>query len=155
MIDIRSYNKDSYHITSTSTPYHPQITKPFNVVNTHTGEGSVPYDNFCTTCNNLDHTRHMCRASKQTPQQSPVICVYCGSAEHSSSQCHNRPWGNREQPHSTLEALKNQEFQCVNGEISGNNNRNTGFQSLNTQGWASQLHLQRLYSKILGKASLH
>ena len=44
-----------------------------------------PYDNFCTTCNNHDHATHMCRAPKQTAQQSPAICVYCGSSEHSSS----------------------------------------------------------------------
>ena len=63
-----------------------------------------PYDNYCTTCNNHDHATHMCRAPKQTPQQSPAICVYWGSTEHSSSQCHNRPWDKREQPCSTLEA---------------------------------------------------
>ena len=63
-----------------------------------------PYDNFCTTCNNHDHATHMCRAPKQTPQQSPATCVYCGSMEHSSSQCHNRPWDNREQQHVMPEA---------------------------------------------------
>ena len=39
-------------------------------------------------------------------KQSPQICVYCGSTEHSSSNCHRRPWDNREQPHSTPEFLE-------------------------------------------------
>ena len=79
-----------------------------------------PYDNFCTTCNNHDHVTHMCRAPKQTTQQSPAICVYCGSTDHSSSRYCNRPWDNREQPCSTPEALRNQEFQHPNSKISGN-----------------------------------
>ena len=47
------------------------------------------HDNFCTTCNNHDHATHMCKAPKQTPQQSPATCIYCGSMEHSSIQCRN------------------------------------------------------------------
>ena len=65
-----------------------------------------PYDNFCTTCNNHDHTTHMCRAPRQMAQQSPTICVYCGSTGHSSVNCHNRPWDNREQLHSTPEIIE-------------------------------------------------
>ena len=71
------------------------------------------YDNYCTTCNNHDHTTHMCRAHRQTSnnqgqqgQQSPQICVYCESTEHSSSNCHRRPWDNREQPHNTPNSLR-------------------------------------------------
>ena len=79
-------------------------------------------------------------------QQSPAICVYCGSSEHISSQCCNRPWDNREQPCSMPEPLRNQEFQHDNSEMSGN----TGFQSANSQGQTSQPHLHRLYSEILG-----
>ena len=97
----------------------------------------------------------MCRAPKQTPQQSPTICVYCGSTEHSSLQCHNRPWDNRDQPCSTPEALRNQEFQHANGKILGNDNRSSGFQAPNTQGQAGQPHLQRYYSKISGNADPH
>ena len=93
-----------------------------------------PYNNFCTTCNNHDHATHMCRVCKQTPQQSPANCVYCGSTEHSSLQCHKRPWDNREQSCCRSEALRNQEFQCANNEILGN----AGFQSSNTQRQASQ-----------------
>ena len=109
-----------------------------------------PYDNFCTTCNNHDHVTHMCRAP-QTPQQSPTICVYCGGMDHNSSQCCNRPWDNREQPCSTQEDLRNQEFQHANGKILGNDNRNIGYQAQNTHGWASQPHVQRSYGEIFGK----
>ena len=48
------------------------------------------YDNFCTTCNNHNHATHMCWAPKDTPQQNPTVCVYCGSMEHSSIQCCSR-----------------------------------------------------------------
>ena len=75
----------------------------------------------------------MCRAPRQTAQQSPAICIYCGGTDHSSAQCHNRPWDNREQLHGTPESLKNQEFQCANSKISGNNKRNAGFHTPNTQ----------------------
>ena len=75
--------------------------------------------------------------------------------EHSSSQCCNRPWDNREQPCSMPEALKNQEFQCAYSEILGSNNRSTGFQVPNTQGWAGQPHLHRFYHEILGNSSSH
>ena len=83
----------------------------------------------------------MCRAPKQTPQQNPTICVYYGSSEHSSSQCHIRQ--------ITPEATRNQDFQCTNSEILGN----AGFPPSNTQGMASQLHSHRSYSEILGSTS--
>ena len=77
---------------------------------THWRRG-CPYDNYCTTCNNHDHATHMCRAPRQHSQQSPSICMYCGSADHSSAHCHNRPWDNREQPHGTPDALRNEQNQ--------------------------------------------
>ena len=97
-----------------------------------------PYDNFCTTCNNHNHATHMCRAPKDTPQQNPAMCVYCGSTEHSSVQCHNRC--------IPPEATRDQEFQCTNIRISGK----AGFQSTNNQRRASQPHTHRSYSKISG-----
>ena len=112
-----------------------------------------PYDNFCTTCNNHDYATHMCRAPKQTPQQSPAICVYCGSIEHSSSQYCNRPWDKREQPCSTPEALGTRNFNLPRAKFLGNDNRNASFQSLNTQRWASQPHLHRSYGEILENTS--
>ena len=97
-----------------------------------------PYDNFCTTCNNHDHATHMCRAPKDTPQQNPAMCVYYGSMEHSSVECHNR--------HIPPEATRDQEFQCTNSQISGK----AGFQSTNNQRGASQPHAHRSYSEISG-----
>ena len=44
----------------------------------------------------------MCRASPKpspTPSPQPVICVYCGSSEHRSMECRNRPRDNREEGH--------------------------------------------------------
>ena len=103
-----------------------------------------PYDNFCTTCNNHDQATHMCRAPKQTPQWSPATCVYCGSMEHSSSQCRNRPWDNRGQLPVMLETSRNQKFQSTNSKILGK----AGFQPSNAQGRTSQLHSHRSYSEI-------
>ena len=69
-----------------------------------------PYDNYCTTCNNHDHATHMCRVHRhnkgQQGQQSPLICVYCGSVKHSSANCHRRPWDNSKQPCGTPDSLK-------------------------------------------------
>ena len=67
----------------------------------------------------------MCRAHRQNAvnqqnQQSPFICVHCGSAEHSSANCQKRPWDNREQPCSTTCALRNQQNHTSNAEILGN-----------------------------------
>ena len=42
----------------------------------------------------------MCRAPPKpspTPSPQPVICVYCGSSEHRSLECRNRPRDNREE----------------------------------------------------------
>ena len=53
----------------------------------------------------------MCRVPKDTPQQNPAMCVYCGSTEHSSVQCCNR--------HIPLLATSHQEFQHTNSKILG------------------------------------
>ena len=42
----------------------------------------------------------MCRAPPKpspTPSPQPIICVYCGSPEHRSMECKNRPQDNREE----------------------------------------------------------
>ena len=113
------------------------------------------YDNYCTTCNNHDHATHMCRAHRQInnnqgqqDQQSPQICVNCGSAEHSSSNCHRRPWDNREQPHSTPNSFRRD--QQANSEISGNAAGRTASTGANTQVQPHQSQFQRYNSKISG-----
>ena len=107
-----------------------------------------PYDNYCTTCNNHDHATHMCRAHRQATnnqgqqgQQSPQICVYCGSIEHSSSNCHRRPWDNREQPCGTPKSLRKD--QQANSEILGNAMGRTAPTGANTQGHPPQPQSQR------------
>ena len=97
-----------------------------------------PYDNYCTTCKNHDHATHMCRACRQTnnnpgqqDQQSPQKCIYCGSTEHISSNCHRRPWDNRKQPHSTPDSLRRD--QQANSKILGNAAVRTASMGANTQ----------------------
>ena len=97
----------------------------------------------------------MCRACRQANnnqgqqgQQSPQICVYFGSTEHSSSNCHRRPWDNREQPHSTPDSLRRD--QQVNSKISGNATGRTASMGANTQVYPPQSQFQRSNSKILG-----
>ena len=113
-----------------------------------------PYDNYCTTCNDHDHATHMCRAHRQTNnkdqqgQQSPLICVYCESIKHSSSNCHRRPWDNREQPHSTPNSLRRN--QPSNSKILGNATGSTSFMGSNTHKFSSQSQYQRSNSEISG-----
>ena len=65
------------------------------------------------TCAGL--TRQAANNQDQQGQWSPQICVYCGSIEHSSSNCNRRPWDNREQPCGTPESLRKD--QQANSEI--------------------------------------
>ena len=116
--------------------------------NIHIGEGNVLYNNFCTTCNNHMTMQHTCAGHPSRHPNRVLPPVYCGSMEHSSSQCHNRSWDNREQLPVKLETSRNQEFQSANSENLGK----AGFQSSNAQGRPSQLHSHRSYSKILGSA---
>ena len=53
-----------------------------------------PYDCHCDNCDSDSHAMHMCRAPPKpspTPSPQPVICVYCGSADHRSMECRNCP----------------------------------------------------------------
>ena len=59
-----------------------------------------PYDCHCDNCDSDSHATHMCRAPPKpspTPSPQPVICIYCGSLEHRSMECRNRPRDNREE----------------------------------------------------------
>ena len=94
----------------------------------------------------------MCRVHRhnkgQQSQQNPVICVYCGSVEHSSANCHRRPWDNREQPHGTPDYLRRN--QPSNSEISGNATGKTASMDTNTHRHPPQSQYQRSNSKNLG-----
>ena len=98
----------------------------------------------------------MCRAHRQTNnksqqgQQSPHICVYCGSIEHSSSNCCRRPWDNREQPCSTPDSLRRN--QPSNSKILGNATGNTASIGANTHGHPPQSQYQRSNSENLGNS---
>ena len=62
-----------------------------------------PYDCHCDNCDSDSHATHMCRAppkSSPTPSPQPVICIYCGSSDHSSMECSNHPQDNREEGHA-------------------------------------------------------
>ena len=53
-------------------------------------------------CDSDSHATHMCRAPPKpspTPSPQPVICIYCGSSDHRSMECRNRPRDNREEGH--------------------------------------------------------
>ena len=59
-----------------------------------------PYDCHCDNCDSDSHATHMCRAPPKpspTPSPQPVICIYCGSTEHKSVDCRDRPRDNREE----------------------------------------------------------
>ena len=96
----------------------------------------------------------MCRAHRQAKnnqgqqgQQSPQICIYCGSTEHSSSNCCRRPWDKREQPHSTPKSLRRN--QQPNSIISGNATGGTASVGTNTQVHLPQPQSQKSHAGIL------
>ena len=95
----------------------------------------------------------VCRQSNkngQQGQQSPVICVYCGTTKHSSANCHRRPWDNREQPCGTPNSLKRN--QPSNSKIPGNATGNTASTGANTHRYSSQFQFQRSNSKNSGNS---
>ena len=62
-------------------------------------------DVFCNNCRTRSHATEMCRAlSQHTPGN--ILCIYCGSTNHTSSNCHNKPNDNREEPRSTPRDLR-------------------------------------------------
>ena len=62
-------------------------------------------DVFCNNCRTRSHATEMCRVlSQHTPGN--ILCVYCGSTNHTSSKCRNKPNDNREEPRSTPRDLR-------------------------------------------------
>ena len=62
-------------------------------------------DVFCKNCRTRSHATEMCRAlSQHTPGN--ILCIYCGSTNHTSSNCQNKPNDNREEPRSTPRDLR-------------------------------------------------
>ena len=59
-------------------------------------------DVFCNNCRTRSHATEMCRATGNT------ISIYCGSINHTSGKCRNKPNDNREEPRSTPRDLREQ-----------------------------------------------
>ena len=64
-------------------------------------------DIFCNKCRTRSHATEMCRVPTQ-PVTGTAICIYCGSVNHTSGKCHNKPNDNREEPRSTPRDLRDQ-----------------------------------------------
>ena len=64
-------------------------------------------DVFCNRCRTRSHATEMCRVPVQ-PATGNTICIYCGSINHTSGRCHNKPNDNREEPRSTPRDLREQ-----------------------------------------------
>ena len=64
-------------------------------------------DVFCNRCRTRSHTTEMCQVPTQ-PATGNTICIYCGSVNHTSGKCHNKPNDNREEPRSTPTDLRDQ-----------------------------------------------
>ena len=62
-------------------------------------------DVFCNNCRTRSHATEVCRAlSQHTPGN--ILCIYCGSTNHNSNSCRNKPSDNREEPRSTPRDLR-------------------------------------------------
>ena len=64
-------------------------------------------DVFCNKCRTRSHATEMCHVPAQ-PATGNIICIYCGSVNHTSGRCHNKPNDNREEPRSTPRDLRDQ-----------------------------------------------
>ena len=62
-------------------------------------------DVFCDNCRTRSHATEVCRALSQHTTGN-ILCVYCGSTNHTSSNCRNKPNDNREEPRSTPRDLR-------------------------------------------------
>ena len=64
-------------------------------------------DVFCNNCRMRSHTTEMCRATSHHATGN-IICIYCGSINHTSGKCRSKPNDNREEPRSTPRDLRDQ-----------------------------------------------
>ena len=62
-------------------------------------------DVFCNKCRTRSHATEMCQVPIQ-PATGNTICLYCGSVNHTSGKCLNKPNENREEPRSTPRDLR-------------------------------------------------
>ena len=64
-------------------------------------------DVFCNNCRTRSHATEMCRATSHQATGN-IICIYCGSVNHTLGKCHSKPNDNREEPCSTPRDLRDQ-----------------------------------------------
>ena len=64
-------------------------------------------DVFCNNCRTRSHATEMCRATSHQSTGN-MICIYCGSVNHTSGKCRIKPNDNREEPRSTPRDLREQ-----------------------------------------------
>ena len=64
-------------------------------------------DVFCNNCRTRSHATEMCRATSYQATGN-LICIYCGSINHSLGKCHSKPNNNREEPRSPPRDLREQ-----------------------------------------------
>ena len=65
-------------------------------------------DVFCSRCRTRSHMTEVCHVPVK-PATDNTICIYCGSVNHMSGRCRNKPNDNREEPRSTLRDLRDQQ----------------------------------------------
>ena len=73
-------------------------------------------DVFCNKCRTRSHATEMCQVPKQ-PATGNAICLYCGSVNHTSGKCCNKPNDNREEPRSTPRDLRDQRPRINNSRM--------------------------------------
>ena len=62
-------------------------------------------DVFCTRYRTRSHATEVCCVPIK-PATGNIICIYCGSVDHTSGRCHNKPNDNTEKPRSTPRDLR-------------------------------------------------
>ena len=73
-------------------------------------------DIFCNRCRTRSYATEMCWIPTQ-PATGNTICIYCGSVNHTSGRCYNKPNNNREEPRSTPRDLKDQKPKINHGRM--------------------------------------
>ena len=64
-------------------------------------------DVFCNNFRMRSHATEMCRAASHQATGN-IICIYCGSINHTLGKCHSKPNDKREEPRSTPRDLRDQ-----------------------------------------------
>ena len=118
----------------------------------HTGEGSAHMIITAQSVKTITML-HTCVGPADRPMTTQVNKIsgahkYVSTVEvlnYSSSNCHRRPWDNREQPCSTADSLRRD--QQANSKNLGNTTDRTAFMGANTQAHPPQSWSQRSNSE--------